>query len=135
MQDANGPCADFAYSPRDWLTHRTVRAGEIGTREAGDALTHMVYDAVGNITQVTQPDGDYLVSTDDAARRLIKITDALSNVIDYCPGGVGSATCLDAAGNRLIEQTQNATHAIKRHMARLAVPLPHKGGDPITEPT
>ena len=65
MQDANGPCADFAYSPRDWLTHHTVRAGEIGTREAGDALTHMVYDAVGNITQVTQPDGDYLVYTYD----------------------------------------------------------------------
>ena len=65
MQDANGPCADFAYSPRGCLTHRTVRASAIGTREAGDALTHMVYDAVGNVTQITQPDGDYLVYTYD----------------------------------------------------------------------
>ena len=65
MQDANGTCTDFAYSPRGWLTDRTVRARAIGTREAGDALTHMVYDAVGNVAQVTQPDSDYLVYTYD----------------------------------------------------------------------
>lgn len=65
MQDANGPCTDFAYSPRGWLPDRTDRAGAIGAREAADALTHMGYDAVGNVTQVTQPDGDYLVYTYD----------------------------------------------------------------------
>ncbi|GAA0709479.1 RHS repeat-associated core domain-containing protein [Dokdonella soli] len=118
MQDANGTFTDFLYHPRGWLTDRIVRASATGASGAGDATTHIDYDAVGNVTKVTQPDGDFLAYTYDAAHRLLKITDALNNVIDYCPGGVGTAQCLDAAGNRLVEQVKDPSGAIKRNLSR-----------------
>jgi RHS repeat-associated protein len=118
IKDANGTYTDLVYHTRGWLTHRIVRANATGTPGAGDADMRIDYDAVGNVTQVTQPDGDYLAYTYDDAHRLIKIHDNLNNTIDYCPGGVGSATCLDAAGNRLVEQISD-TGGIKRKLSRL----------------
>jgi RHS repeat-associated protein len=49
---------------------------------------------------------------------LIKIADNLNNTIDYCPGGVGSADCLDAAGNRKVEQTKDPSGTLKRSLRR-----------------
>jgi len=104
LKDANGTYTDFAYHPRGWLTDRIVRASATGAPGAGDATTHIDYDAVGNVKKVTQPDGAFLAYTYDDAHRLIKIADNLGNSIDYCPGGAGSAQCLDAAGNRRVEE-------------------------------
>jgi len=122
MQDANGTYTDFVYHARGWLTDRTVRASATGSAGVGDATTHIDYDAVGNVTKVTQPDGPYLVYTYDDAHRLIKIADntvnTLANTIDYCPGGVGSATCLDAAGNRQVEQVKDPSGVLKRSLSR-----------------
>jgi len=122
LQDANGTYTDFVYHARGWLTDRTVRASATGSAGVGDATTHIDYDAVGNVTKVTQPDGPYLVYTYDDAHRLIKIADnvvsTLANTIDYCPGGVGSATCLDAAGNRQVEQVKDPSGVLKRSMSR-----------------
>ena len=118
-KDANGTYADFAYHARGWLTDRTVRANANGTPGAGDATLHVDYDAVGNVTKVTQPDGAYLAYTYDDAHRLLKITDNLSNSIDYCPGGVGSADCLDAAGNRRVEKTTDPSSVVKRQLRRV----------------
>lgn len=118
MKDANGTYTDFAYHPRGWLTDRIVRAIPLGGA-AGDATMHIDYDAVGNVTQVTQPDGAYLQYTYDDAHRLLKINDNLANTIDYCPGGVGTADCLDAAGNRKVEQVKDPSNAIKRQLHRV----------------
>ncbi|MBX3688241.1 RHS repeat-associated core domain-containing protein [Dokdonella sp.] len=118
-KDANGTLTDFAYHPRGWLTDRIVRANANGTRSANDATLHIDYDPVGNVVKVTQPDGDYLAYTYDNAHRLIKIADNLANTIDYCPGGVGSVECLDAAGNRRVEQVKDASGAIKRQLHRV----------------
>jgi len=118
QKDANGTLTDFAYHPRGWLTSRTVRAQASGTADANDATTQIDYDAVGNVLKVTQPDGAYLGYTYDAAHRLIKIADNLANTIDYCPGGVGSADCLDAAGNRKVEQTKDPSGTLKGRLRR-----------------
>lgn len=118
QKDANGTVTDFAYHPRGWLTSRTVRAQASGAADANDATTQIDYDAVGNVLKVTQPDGAYLGYTYDAAHRLIKIADNLANTIDYCPGGVGSADCLDAAGNRKVEQTKDPSGTLKRSLRR-----------------
>jgi RHS repeat-associated protein len=118
-KDANGTYTDFLYHSRGWLTDRIVRASATGTPGAGDATTHIDYDAVGNVTKVTSPDGDYLVYAYDDAHRLVKITDKLGNSIDYCPGGAGSATCLDAAGNRWVEQIEDPSSTIKRSLSRV----------------
>jgi len=123
LQDANGTYTDFVYHPRGWLTDRIVRASATGATDPGDATTHIDYDAVGNVTKVTQPPdnlstGAYLAYTYDDAHRLIKIADNLNNAIDYCPGGVGSATCLDAAGNRQVEQVKDPSGVLKRSLSR-----------------
>ncbi|MBX3698754.1 MAG: RHS repeat protein, partial [Dokdonella sp.] len=118
IKDANGTLTDLVYHPRGWLVDRIVRASAFGFPNANDATTHMDYDAVGNVTRVTQPDGAYLNYTYDDAHRLIRITDNFNNAIDYCPGGVGSADCLDAAGNRLVEQTKDSGGTIKRSLRR-----------------
>ncbi|MGN6520515.1 MAG: RHS repeat domain-containing protein [Dokdonella sp.] len=119
VKDANGTYTDFVYHARGWLTDRSVRESAVGTPGAGDATLHIDYDAVGNVTKVTQPDGAYLQYTYDDAHRLIKITDNLSNSIDYCPGGVGTADCLDAAGNRKVEQVKDASLVVKRQLRRV----------------
>ncbi|MBO9664669.1 MAG: RHS repeat protein, partial [Dokdonella sp.] len=120
-QDANGTYTDFAYHVRGWLTDRSVRAN--ATPGVGDATTHLDYDAVGNVTKVTQPDGAFLAYTYDDAHRLIKIADNQNNTIDYCPGGLGSAQCLDAAGNRRVEQVKDPSGTIKRALSRSYNPL------------
>ena len=117
-QDANGTVTDFVYHVRGWLTDRIVRASAAGTPGAGDAATHIDYDAVGNVKKVIQPDGAFLAYTYDDAHRLIKIADNQNNTIDYCPGGVGSAQCLDAAGNRRVEQVKDPSGTLKRTLSR-----------------
>jgi len=123
LQDANGTYTDFVYHPRGWLTDRIVRASATGSAGTGDATTHIDYDAVGNVTKVTQPPdnlstGAYLAYTYDDAHRLIKIADNQNNTIDYCPDGVGGTNCLDAAGNRKVEQVKDPSGVLKRSLSR-----------------
>lgn len=121
-KDANGTYTDFTYHARGWLTDRSVRASASGTPGAGDATMHIDYDAVGNVTKVTQPDGAYLQYTYDAAHRLLRINDNLANKIDYCPGGLGSANCLDAAGNHRVEsvtETIDSMEVLRRQLHRV----------------
>jgi RHS repeat-associated protein len=87
--DPNGVVTDLTYWPRGWLHTRTV---------AG-ATTTIDYDPVGDVTQVTQPDGVYTVYGYDTAHRLTSITDTLGNEIVYT---------LDAAGDRTAENTYPA---------------------------
>jgi YD repeat-containing protein len=103
IADANGVITQMTYHPRGWLETRTVK----GVSGGADATTIITYDDAGNVTRVTQPEpvGAYLVYTYDIAHRLTRISDSLGNYIDYCPGGTGTATCLDALGNRQVENT------------------------------
>lgn len=117
-KDANGTLTDFTYHPRGWLLTRTVRANASGLPSTDDATTTLAYDAVGNIMRVTQPDGSYLNYTYDAAHRLLKVADNLGNQLDYCPGGVGTANCLDGAGNRVVEETRDGANVVKRTLRR-----------------
>jgi RHS repeat-associated protein len=117
-KDANGTLTDFTYHPRGWLATRTVRANASGFPSTDDATTTLAYDAVGNVTRVTQPDGSYLNYGYDAAHRLLTVTDNLGNTLDYCPGGVGTANCLDGAGNRVVEETRNGASVVKRTLRR-----------------
>ena len=118
IKDANGTLTDMVYHPRGWLTDRIVRFNVSGFPSSNDATTHIDYYPTGDVMKVTQPDGAFLAYTYDDAHRLIRITDTLGNTIDYCPGGVGSADCLDAAGNRRVEQIKDPGGAIKRSLRR-----------------
>jgi RHS repeat-associated protein len=117
-KDDNGTLTDFTYHPRGWLATRTVSANASGFPSTDDATTTLAYDAVGNVTRVTQPDGSYLNYGYDAAHRLLTVTDNLGNTLDYCPSGVGTANCLDGAGNRVVEETRNGASVVKRTLRR-----------------
>jgi RHS repeat-associated protein len=109
MKDANNVITDMQYHPRGWLTHRKVRGSDNAT-EADDAITTMDYDATGQVIKVTQPDGDFINFSYDAAHRLIGISDALNNSISYT---------LDNAGNRTAETTKDPSNVIKRSLSRV----------------
>ncbi len=119
MQDANGTYTDMAYHPRGWLLTRTVRANADGSASVNDATTTFAYDNVGNVSKVTQPDGDYLSYTYDTAHRLTDVQDNLVNHVHYT---------LDGAGNRTGEQTYDPSSSLKRSLTRQYDSLNHLTG-------
>lgn len=118
LKDANGTLTDFVYDARGRLTDKVIRDNASGTPSANDALTHIDYDAAGNVSQFTQPDGDFLAYSYDDAHRLLKITDNQGNSIDYCSGGLGSAACLDAVGNKRSEVVKDSGGTLRRRLSR-----------------
>ena len=82
--DPNGLATTFSYSPRGWLTSRSV----------GTELTWFDYDGVGQLTKLTRPDGSTVNFEYDPAHRLTAIVDQDGNRLTYT---------LDAMGNRTHE--------------------------------
>ncbi|RLA14338.1 MAG: hypothetical protein DRQ59_03340 [Gammaproteobacteria bacterium] len=104
--DANGINTELSYHPRGWLSEQRIKHPQDSSL---DAITTFSYDAIGQITQVTLPDGSSLTYEYDAARRVTKITNNLGESIEYT---------LDNAGNPLSETVYSATNEIKRVMSR-----------------
>lgn len=109
IKDANGIVTDMEYHPRGWLLSRKVRGTYEGT-DTDDAITRFEYEPTGLVRQVTQPDGTYTRYGYDAAQRLTSITDNVGNRIVYT---------LDAAGNRIKENTQDSDGALLRTLSRV----------------
>jgi RHS repeat-associated protein len=99
ITDANGVNTDLAYTPRGWLASRTL----------GGAQTSFTYTAYGSLQSVTDPDGVITTYGYDTAHRLIKITDALGNYIQYT---------LDAAGNKIAEQVYDSSGTLHEGLSR-----------------
>jgi YD repeat-containing protein len=97
--DPNGLGTMLTYDPRGRLLSRTE----------GAEVTHYAYDAVGQLTGVTMPDGSTLTYTYDGAHRLIAIQDSLGNRIAYT---------LDASGNRIQEQVFDPAQALVQTRSR-----------------
>ena len=97
--DLNGVLTDVAYTPRGWISSKTIHANLDGSASSDDSTTSFTYDANGNIVQVTDPDGVTIGYGYDDAHRLTDITDALGAHVHYT---------LDAVGNHLKEETFNS---------------------------
>jgi YD repeat-containing protein len=104
ITDANGATTALTYSPRGWLTGKTVTSG--GTVET----TTYDYDGVGQLTLVTLPDTSTVTYTYDPAHRLTNIADSLGNSIVYT---------LDNMGNRINEQVKDPSGALARQTSRV----------------
>jgi YD repeat-containing protein len=100
ITDPNGVITTFSFSPRGWLTSRSV-AGEVSTYG---------YDGVGQLISATQPDGVTLTYTYDAGHRLTGIHDNAGNSIAYV---------LDLRGNRISEQVLDSNGALSRQVTRV----------------
>ncbi|MGK9142421.1 type IV secretion protein Rhs [Xanthomonas euvesicatoria] len=98
IKDANGIVTDYSYHPRGWLTAAKVRGADASS-EADDRITRIDYWPTGLVRQVTQPDGAFTAFTYDAAHRLTDIT--------------------DNAGNRIKEDTSDASGTLKRTLSRV----------------
>jgi len=97
--DPNGLTTTLAYTPRGWLSSRTV----------GVETTSYVYDGVGQLTQVSLPDSSSITYTYDAAHRLTDITDTLGNRIHYT---------LDNIGNRVQEKVYDSLNNLSTTKSR-----------------
>lgn len=100
LTDPNGLVTDLTYNPRGWLLTVLV----------GGETTSYEHDNVGQITQVTLPDGSSLYYTYDDAHRLTGIRDSLGNSVAYV---------LDAMGNRTNEQSKDANGVLTRQISRV----------------
>lgn len=104
LVDPNNVETELGYNPRGWLIERRVK------HPSGDAATTFDYDAAGQVTTITQPDGTRLHYEYDDARRLTAVRNDLGERIDYV---------LDAMGNRTAETVKSATGTIKRTQTRV----------------
>jgi len=98
--DPNGLTTTLTYDARLRLTSRSV----------GGELTTYTYDAVGQLTQVTLPDGSSLSYSYDPAHRLTGMSDNLGNRIAYT---------LDAMGNRTHEEVRDPANALAQIRSRV----------------
>ncbi|QUP52431.1 RHS repeat protein [Ralstonia syzygii] len=105
MTDATGTATTFTYSNRGWLTSQTI-APASGTGQT----TNYSYDAVGQLSKVTLPDGSTVSFSYDGAHRLIGAADSQGNSISYT---------LDAMGNRTQEQAKDPSGSLARQVTRV----------------
>ena len=113
-QDIKGVLTDLAYTDRGWLASRTIRARADGTASSDDAITRMDYDVLGQLHQVTDPDGVVVTYGYDDAHRLIDVADASGSHLHYT---------LDAADHRIKEQILDSQGAVTWSVSREYNPL------------
>jgi YD repeat-containing protein len=104
ITDPNGVITDLSYTVRGWLSSKTVTAPGVSE------VTSYAYDGIGELKQVTLPDGTTVNYTYDEARRLTDITDSLGNTAHYT---------LDAMGNRTGEQVKDPSGTLARQITRV----------------
>jgi RHS repeat-associated protein len=99
LQDANGVVTNLTYTPRGWLSTRTVDG----------ATTTLTYTPYGAVASITDPDNITTRYTYDDAHRLTRITDAQGNDVQYT---------LDAAGDKTQEQIYTASGTVTHSLSR-----------------
>ncbi|RUL70264.1 hypothetical protein EKH80_20845 [Dyella choica] len=104
LTDANGLNTDTTYTPRGWVASRNV----------GGATSKFTYTPYGAVQTVTDPDSVTTTYGYDAAHRLVKITDAQGNYLQYT---------LDAASNKTAEQVYDSTGTLHKSLSRTFNPL------------
>lgn len=99
--DANGVEWELRYSLQGWLLLSSIRhpSGD----SALNTVTRYEYDAIGQVTRITQVDDSYLTFEYNAARQLTAMTNNLGERIEYT---------LDAEGNQTGETIKSVDGAI-----------------------
>ncbi|MFZ2974577.1 MAG: RHS repeat-associated core domain-containing protein [Ferribacterium limneticum] len=82
ITDPNGVITTLSYWPRGWLH----------TSSIADATTTYDYDGVGQLTQLTRPDGSFTAYEYDDAHRLMAINNTRGDSIQYQRDNAGHIT-------------------------------------------
>ncbi len=110
MRDINQIEQQFEYHPRGWLLARRVcQPGVVAFPCPNAAETTMSYTDWGDISRMTLPDGTFIDYGYDDAHRLLSITDALGNRMEFE---------LDRAGRKLRERSFDPNNNLRRILAR-----------------
>jgi RHS repeat-associated protein len=105
MTDPNGVVTSLSYDALGRLLTITADASGIG------AQTVFAYDAAGDITKITRPNGAYLQYTWDDAQRVTSVTDNLGNSIQYTRDNFGDVTAKSIEDpNNTLDLSQTATY-------------------------
>jgi RHS repeat-associated protein len=86
INDPNGVNTTLVYDARGWPTTITVNPGP------SQSVTQLEYNAVGDVTKLTQPDGSYLIYGYDDARRLSSIQNNYGQRVEYTYNAMGLPT-------------------------------------------
>lgn len=130
MVDANGLVTGYVYNTAglpDSITQTPANGAGI-TR-----ITQLIYDAAGQVIQSSSsPDGITLTMNYDANGRLIRVTDALGQTIEYSYDAAGNRTQTDskAFDGALVSTLQQSYDAMDR-LASLQ--QPHLTGQSIQQ--
>jgi YD repeat-containing protein len=108
--DAYGLRTEHTYHARGWLLSTTVTAPANSQESAQASTSSFEYDATGQLTKASTPEGGSITYSYDAAHRLIGITDTFGNSITYT---------LDAMGNRLQEHTKDPNAVLAQQVSRV----------------
>jgi RHS repeat-associated protein len=108
VRDANGIVTDLEYDPRGRMITSKVR-GTDDASEADDRITRIEYTPTGTVHRVILPDGVYTQFGYDAALRLTSITDPAGNTMVFT---------LNAAGEQIKEETRDTSGALLRALSR-----------------
>ncbi len=108
--DPNGVRTELTYDARLRLIKSHI------VTSGGPRTTLYSYDAAGNLTRVTLPDGSFLANSYDAAHRLTGTADALGNPISFKLDALGdrTLTSIAAAGAGAVWQDSGAFDALGR---------------------
>lgn len=102
ITDPNSVVSNLTYDHIGRLKSTTVDPSGLS------ATTSIDYDAIGQVTKITRPNGAYLQYTWDDARRLTKIQDNTGASIEYdrdALGGITERRIKDTGGTILFAQT------------------------------
>ncbi len=104
ITDPNGVVTQFAYDARGRRVRRT-RAGR---------TTTYAYDAAGELSKITLPNGMTRTLSHDAAHRLIAVTDTVGDRLQFT---------LDAAGDRVKRELRDPSGNVIRGLSNTFNPL------------
>jgi RHS repeat-associated protein len=102
--DAGGITNDLTYDSEGRL--KTIAVDPSGL----NAVTAIDYNAMGDVTKITRPNGAYLQYTYDDARRIIKVEDNSSDYFEFDRDNLGNVTARRArTSGGTLKLTQTAT--------------------------
>jgi RHS repeat-associated protein len=105
ITDPNSVVANMVYDVLGRVTSITINPG------SSQAVTAFEYNAVADVTKITEPNGGYLQYTYNNARHVTEVTNNLGEKIDYTYNLAGSVTETDVktSGGTLVA-TQSKTY-------------------------
>jgi RHS repeat-associated protein len=102
--DAGGITSNLTYDSEGRL--KTIAVDPSGL----NAVTSIDYNAMGDVTKITRPNGAYLQYTYDDARRITKVEDNSGDYVEYDRDNLGNVTARRAkTSGGTLKLTQTAT--------------------------